>query len=205
MALFEKLERRIKSSFSYISSKNMAATTKSRPKASAVTRNTVQNAGSFLETLPDKPKEELSLRESMGHLREPIQAALAKGYSYQDLADLLGKQGISISATTLKNYVPSGKRQAAKEKKATASKTTTKRGRKPKASSAPAPATPDTDSLAASNGKAPSKAGAASSSRKTTATKAKTTPTPRAKTSTRTKSTTTATASSTRGRRKKTV
>jgi len=96
----------------------MKATTKGRSKSAAVSRDVIESAGSFLATLPEKPKEELSLRESMGHLRESVQAALAKGYSYQDLADLLGKQGINISATTLKNYVPSGRRQTDKDKKA---------------------------------------------------------------------------------------
>lgn len=111
----------------------MAATTRGRSKSAAVNRELLETAGSFLETLPEKPKEEMSLREAMKHLREPIQAALAKGYNYPDLAEVLAQQGIRISATTLKNYVPTGKRQAAKEKKAAIATTKSKRGRQSKA------------------------------------------------------------------------
>jgi len=100
-----------------------------RPKAVIVKRDVVETAGSFLGTLPEKPKETLSLREAMSNLKEPIRAALAKGYSYQDLAALLSGQGIEISASTLKNYVPSGKRQSSKESKS-ADSPKAKRGRK---------------------------------------------------------------------------
>ncbi len=38
-----------------------------------------------LERLVEKPKEELSLRESIYFLRDKLRNALKKGYSYQDL------------------------------------------------------------------------------------------------------------------------
>jgi hypothetical protein len=58
-----------------------------------------------LEKLEEKAKEELSLRESIYFLREQLQSALKKGYSYQDLSELLEKQEIKVSAATLKQYL----------------------------------------------------------------------------------------------------
>jgi hypothetical protein len=95
----------------------MAVATR-RSKSVTIQPTLVNTAGSFLEDLPAKPKEAFSLREAVDQLRDPLKASLAKGYSYQDLAGMLREQGISISASTLKNYVPSGKRQASKAKAA---------------------------------------------------------------------------------------
>ncbi|MBW4635420.1 MAG: hypothetical protein KME30_27060 [Iphinoe sp. HA4291-MV1] len=58
-----------------------------------------------LEQLEEKPKEELSLRESIYFLRDKLHSALKKGYSYQDLSALLEQQGILVSAATLKQYL----------------------------------------------------------------------------------------------------
>lgn len=90
-------------------------TTTRRSKSANIAPSVVTQAETFLNELPAKPKEQLSLREAVGQLQEQIQEALAKGYSYQDVADMLAQQGIMISASTLKNYVPSGKRRSTKE------------------------------------------------------------------------------------------
>jgi hypothetical protein len=89
-----------------------------RSKSVTIQPKIVTTASSFLEELPAKPKENFSLREAVDQLRDPLKTALGKGYSYQDLALMLRDQGIEISASTLKNYVPSGKRQASKAKAA---------------------------------------------------------------------------------------
>jgi hypothetical protein len=87
----------------------MAGKTK-RTRATLVKQGAVEEAQEFLRSLPEKPKEDLSLKEAINKLKEPLQAALARGYSYQELAAQLKKQGINISPTTLKNYLPSGRR-----------------------------------------------------------------------------------------------
>lgn len=107
----------------------MTAATRGRSKAVNVNKQSVEQAGSYLQELPEKPKENLSLREAVGQLRDQIQAALAKGYSYDDLAKMLTEKGIEISATTLKSYVPAGKRQSNKDKAAAPQKRT-RRSRK---------------------------------------------------------------------------
>ncbi|NEQ28918.1 MAG: hypothetical protein F6K28_60225 [Microcoleus sp. SIO2G3] len=106
----------------------MMSATGKRPKTSSVSQKSVEQAGAFLAELPEKPKENLSLREAVAQLQDQIKAALAKGYSYEDVAQILGDRGIDISASTLKNYVPAGKRQATKDRSASK---TGKRNSKP--------------------------------------------------------------------------
>ncbi|MBW4518153.1 MAG: hypothetical protein KME16_00265 [Scytolyngbya sp. HA4215-MV1] len=89
-----------------------------RLKTVIVKKESIEYASTFLQQLPEKPKENLSLREAINQLRDQLKAALIKGYSYEDLAKMLTGKGIEISPSTLKNYVPSGKRQAAKEQAA---------------------------------------------------------------------------------------
>ncbi|MBW4522306.1 MAG: hypothetical protein KME16_21835 [Scytolyngbya sp. HA4215-MV1] len=106
-----------------------ATATVKRSKIANVKRVSIDHASTFLETLPDKPKEELSLREAVRQLRDQIVGALAKGYSYEELAKVLTEKGIEISPSTLKNYLPSGRRQSAKETAAPV-KTRAKRGQR---------------------------------------------------------------------------
>ncbi|MDX2230666.1 MAG: hypothetical protein NW220_13575 [Leptolyngbyaceae cyanobacterium bins.349] len=108
----------------------MAAVTTKRSKASAVKQASIQDTNAFLQSLPEKPKEDLSLREAVEQMRDSVRGALAKGYTYQELAAMLTEKGIKISAFTLKNYVPSGRRRSTKEQPP---KAAPRRGRKSKA------------------------------------------------------------------------
>lgn len=108
----------------------MATATSKRTKAASVKHASLEQTGAFLQALPEKPKEALSLKEAIAQLQEPIRAALVKGYSYQELAAMLAEKGIHISAFTLKNYVPSGKRRSSKEQ--AKAKTASRPGRKAK-------------------------------------------------------------------------
>lgn len=114
-----------------------AGTTSKRPKATAVNQASIEDTNTFLQSLPEKPKENLSLREAVEQMRDSVKAALAKGYSYQELAAMLTEKGIKISAFTLKNYVPSGRRRSTKEQPP--EKPVARRGRKPKADAEPSP------------------------------------------------------------------
>lgn len=58
-----------------------------------------------LDQLESKPKEELTLRESIYFLRGKLNSALKKGYSYEDLSEILAEQEILVSAATLKLYL----------------------------------------------------------------------------------------------------
>lgn len=102
-------------------------TTKPRgSRGTTVKQAAIDDAQSALQALPEKPKEKLSLKEAVEKLKAPLQAALAKGYSYQELAVMLKENDIIISAATLKNYVPVGKRAA----KGQATSTKPRRGAK---------------------------------------------------------------------------
>ncbi|HCF27351.1 MAG TPA: hypothetical protein DEV81_09155, partial [Cyanobacteria bacterium UBA11049] len=71
---------------------------------------------SKLEQLDVKQKEELTLRESIYLLRDKLRAALKKGYSYEDLSEILEAQGILVSAATLKQYLTESKKEVTKGK-----------------------------------------------------------------------------------------
>lgn len=69
-----------------------------------------------LEQLEKKRSEELTLRESIYLLRDKLRGALKKGYSYQDLSEILEQQGILVSAATLKQYLTESNKEASKGK-----------------------------------------------------------------------------------------
>jgi hypothetical protein len=70
-----------------------------------------------LEKLESKPVEELTLRESIFFLRDKLNSALRKGYSYDDLSSILAEQDILVSAATLKLYLGSKKKKSSSRKK----------------------------------------------------------------------------------------
>jgi hypothetical protein len=79
--------------------------------SATVTRSAIDHATSTLEELPEKPKENWSLREAVAHLQVHISSALSKGYSYEEVAKMLTEKGIEISASSLKSYLSAAKRQ----------------------------------------------------------------------------------------------
>ncbi|HEY9626422.1 MAG TPA: hypothetical protein V6C84_03905 [Coleofasciculaceae cyanobacterium] len=103
----------------------MATATLKRTRAGNVPQTALNQVGSLLQDLPEKTKEQISLREAVSQLQDIIKAALAKGYSYEDVATLLAEVAIVISPTTLKRYVlTNGSRTTRKQ---TSSKAKTKR------------------------------------------------------------------------------
>ena len=86
-----------------------------------------------LDKLETKPKEELSLRESIYFMRGKLNAALRKGYSYEDLSSILAEQEILVSAATLKLYLTESSR--GKSKKSSSSSNTSKSASSSKTSS----------------------------------------------------------------------
>ncbi len=77
-----------------------------------------------LDSLDVKQKSELTLRESIYLLRDKLRAALKKGYSYEDLSEILEAEGILVSAATLKQYLTETKKEVTKSKnRASAGKT----------------------------------------------------------------------------------
>jgi len=83
----------------------MATATLKRARAGNVSKTALDQVGSLLQDLPEKTPDQISLRDAVSQLQDIIKAALAKGYSYEDVAALLAEVEIVISPTTLKNYV----------------------------------------------------------------------------------------------------
>lgn len=108
----------------------MAVASSRRSRAVNVSREAVDQVGVLLQQLPEKPKEAVSLQEAVNQLQEEIRLALSKGYSYAELAPLLGERGIAISANTLKRYVSIGRGKSGKGRKPSTN------GRRKKAASA---------------------------------------------------------------------
>ncbi|MBW4465635.1 MAG: hypothetical protein KME07_09375 [Pegethrix bostrychoides GSE-TBD4-15B] len=89
----------------------MMTTSRRSPNATLVTKSAIDQASEALQNLPEKTKEKLSLREAVDVLRDHITAALDKGYSYEDIAVMLAKQGVSIAPSSLKHYLARSNRQ----------------------------------------------------------------------------------------------
>jgi hypothetical protein len=103
--------------------------TKQRTSTSAAVRKAaIEQAGLSLQELPEKPKDTWSLREAVSLLHDSITTALSRGYSHEEVSALLGEQGVSITASSLKRYLATARR----EKEGPKSKT--KRARKPRTS-----------------------------------------------------------------------
>jgi hypothetical protein len=84
---------------------------KTQKRASlAVSKKAIAHASSALEALPAKPKSNWSLRETISMLQDSITEALNKGYSYPEVSKMLALKGVDISASSLKSYLASAKR-----------------------------------------------------------------------------------------------
>lgn len=89
----------------------MAAPKGNRPRTTFVRQTAIQQVEALLNSLPEKLQAQVSVRAAVNQLKDQLQAALARGYSYADLATMLVEQGIQITPTTLKTYLPSGRRR----------------------------------------------------------------------------------------------
>lgn len=88
-----------------------------RTRATIVKNEAVSQASNLLSNLPEKTRDELTVREAIGQLQEPIRMALTKGYDHTEIAQLLTENGVKISASTLKSYAPQAKRKTTRGRK----------------------------------------------------------------------------------------
>ena len=65
----------------------------------------LKSALSRLDALDVKKQSEYSLRESIKQILPSIQSVIEKGYSFDEVANLLQQDEINISGTTLRQYV----------------------------------------------------------------------------------------------------
>ncbi len=89
----------------------MAGAKRRSPTSTLVSKNAISQASTTLQDLPEKPKEIWSLREAINALKDQITLALDRGYSYPEISKMLSTQGVEISASTLKYYLSSVRRE----------------------------------------------------------------------------------------------
>ena len=89
----------------------MAGAKRRSPTSTLVSKTAISQASSTLLDLPEKPKEIWSLREAINALKDQITSALDRGYGYPEISKMLTAQGVEISASTLKYYLSSVRRE----------------------------------------------------------------------------------------------
>ena len=58
-----------------------------------------------LEALPERERRKVSTREAIEEMAETISASLAKGYTQQEIAQLLTDRGMRVAPNTLRAYL----------------------------------------------------------------------------------------------------
>jgi hypothetical protein len=109
----------------------MASITR-KGRSKVVDKASVDQISSLLKDLPKKEKQEVLISEAIAGIADDIKAALAKGYGYDELSQILSDElSVSVSVWSLRRYLNVATKAPDKPK--------ARRGRKPKAE-APAPA-----------------------------------------------------------------
>lgn len=171
------------------------ATTRRRSSSSVlVQKDSIAQAGSLLQQLPEKPREAWSLREAIRQLQDDITLALNRGYTHEEVAKMLSEKGVKISPSSLKSYLAASRKD----------KESTPRKRAPRGSRMAAPA-PVEEPVTVETPEAPAeprKRAPRSTTPRTTKTAAKTKTSPSAKTTTRSTTRSTTAPRAPRGRKK---
>lgn len=97
-----------------------------RRSSTLIPQIVIDQAQTDLQQLPEKPKEKLSLKEAIASLQDTITLALSRGYRYEEVAEILGQQGVNISPTSLKSYLSAAQKSSAP--KSTGTRTRQPRG-----------------------------------------------------------------------------
>lgn len=90
----------------------MAPTKRRSAAAASISKAAIDQVGTALQDLPEKPRENLSLREAVATLQDSITTALDRGYSYEEVVSILSKQGVDITVASLKRYLAAARKQA---------------------------------------------------------------------------------------------
>ncbi len=117
---------------------------KRRSSSAEINQSVLSKTTDLLQNLPDKSlsdgQEQYNLREAVKLLQTPIVSALAKGYSYEEIAAFLAQKKIEIAPASLRFYVAALRREksSGNSVKTTATKTTATKTTAPRHHSAKA-------------------------------------------------------------------
>lgn len=70
-----------------------------------IKKTTIEQAIEKLQAIPEKPKEEVSLREAIELMQPTLKQMMERGYNHDEVAEMLKGTGIQISGATLKQYL----------------------------------------------------------------------------------------------------
>lgn len=97
----------------------MAKTKKRASGSATISKTAIEQVSLKLKDLPEKPKENLSLREAISQLHGSITTALNRGYSYDEVVKILSSQGVSITVASLKRYLAVARKEGAEKPRRT--------------------------------------------------------------------------------------
>jgi hypothetical protein len=80
-------------------------------------RETVEKSIARLSGLPDKPKNALTVQETVTMMRDTITALRGRGYSFDEIEKHLSEDGINIKKSTLMSALRTRKKPASRQKK----------------------------------------------------------------------------------------
>lgn len=81
-----------------------------------VKKGAIDKAKSVLSEVTPKEREVFELREAIAQLRQDIEGILAKGYSFDEVAELLTSSGVEVKGTSLKQYLTVFRRQDSRKR-----------------------------------------------------------------------------------------
>lgn len=81
-----------------------------------VKKGAIDKAKSVLSEVAPKEREVFELREAIAQLRQDIEGILAKGYSFDEVAELLTSSGVEVKGTSLKQYMTVFRRQDSRKR-----------------------------------------------------------------------------------------
>jgi len=90
----------------------MAASNRRSSTSVAVPKSLLEEATLTLQDLPEKPKENLSLKEAISQLHNFILTAFEKGYSLEEVAAILTDKGVDVTPSSLKYHLSRIKQKA---------------------------------------------------------------------------------------------
>jgi hypothetical protein len=90
---------------------------KKRARGSKVKASALESAIAAIGNIPEKPQELFSLREAIAQLLPYITTALEKGYSIEEIAEYLARDGIVIQPSTLRSYLIAARRASGTKRK----------------------------------------------------------------------------------------
>lgn len=76
-----------------------------RTRTQGLSIATIEETRAALEALPEKKRDRFTVGEAIAKLELPIQSALDKGYSRQDVVAVLNKAGVPISLSSLRYHL----------------------------------------------------------------------------------------------------